>query len=316
MKSPVISVLLPVYNGVDYLRTTVASVQRQSFPDWEILLCDDVSKDSSLALCRELAAADPRLRVFSNQKNLRIPGNINKLSLEARGDYLCILSQDDVLEPEYFATLIESARRTGADLTMCDFIEIDGKGVRRHTTHHAPWTGFIFRGTETLFEPAELVSEIYRRNSLPFSITSLIRAERFRAVRGYNTDYPYICDSNFHLDLLLDGTRVCFIARQLFHYRRHDQMTTLREGRSRMAEEHHYVLARHLPRVLPLLSSGRWTTAFRIFRRAWKRLLISTLLRSYPTRVYWRDMLKSFAASVIARRYAPAGGTLEASHSR
>ena len=310
MNRPVISVLLPVYNGMEYLRTTVESVQRQSFPDWEILLCDDVSKDGSLALCHDLAAADPRLRVFANRENLRIPGNINKLSLEARGDYLCILSQDDVLEPEYFSVLIESARRTGADLTMCDFIEIDDKGVRRSTTHHAPWRDFIFRGAEKIFQPAELLDEIYRRSSLPFSITSLIRADRFRTAGGYHTDYPYICDSNFHLDLLLEGGNVCFVNRPLFQYRRHDQMTTLREGRSRMAEEHHYVLARHMPRIAPLLPTGKWNTAFRVFRRAWKRLITSTLCRAYPTRAYWRDLLKASAATVLGRRFAPGRGSL------
>lgn len=307
---PVVSILLPVYNGATYVAEAIESVRKQTFLDWELLITDDGSRDATPRICADFAAENPRIQFRINEGNLHIPGNINALASRARGEFICILSQDDRLEPEYLATLVDSAHRTGADLTMSNFVEIDSLGTLRDTTHHAPWKPFIFRGLETVFEPCQLVPEIYRCCSFPFSITSLIRTERFRKVNGYHRDYPYVCDGNFHLDLMLDGGNVCFVDRAMFQYRRHEDMATLREGRSRMAEELHYVLARHLPRATRLFEEYPYRTSNRILRRAWKRLLTATFTRSYPTKFYWSDMAKASIAMVAGSSFGPYGGTL------
>jgi glycosyltransferase involved in cell wall biosynthesis len=65
---PSISVITPVYKGVRFLRKTFASMQTQTFQDWEWILVDDESKDGSGALVDEFAASDARLRVI-HQKN-------------------------------------------------------------------------------------------------------------------------------------------------------------------------------------------------------------------------------------------------------
>ena len=63
--SPVISVLLPVYNAQRYLAAAVESVLGQSFADFELIAFDDGSTDGSLQLLRDYAARDPRVRVFT-----------------------------------------------------------------------------------------------------------------------------------------------------------------------------------------------------------------------------------------------------------
>ena len=64
-----VSVITPVYNSGAYLEACVASVQAQTYTDWELLLVDDASSDNSMQLIHSLAAKDARIRYFTNPQN-------------------------------------------------------------------------------------------------------------------------------------------------------------------------------------------------------------------------------------------------------
>ena len=67
--NPKISVLIPVYNGKEYIVTAIRSIQNQNFEDYEILIIDDKSKDNSLEIIYKEAEKDPRIRILKNKKN-------------------------------------------------------------------------------------------------------------------------------------------------------------------------------------------------------------------------------------------------------
>src|SRR5688500_9557039 len=91
-----VSVLMPVYNGASYLENAICSIQAQTYLNWELLILDDGSQDTSLAICQALAENDQRLHVFSHYRNLGLAATMNHLVQMANGDYLAIQEQDDV----------------------------------------------------------------------------------------------------------------------------------------------------------------------------------------------------------------------------
>lgn len=94
-KKPTLSILTPVWNGLPYLMECVDSVLKQDFQDWELLISDNGSTDGTLLYLDSLK--DPRIKVFKQQTNLGIMGNVNFLFDRAIGPVTQILCADDYL---------------------------------------------------------------------------------------------------------------------------------------------------------------------------------------------------------------------------
>ena len=92
---PRLSVCLPTYNGEAYVAEAVRSVLEQSYTDFELVAVDDGSSDRTLELLQTFG--DPRLRIYQNPHQRGIPGNWNVAVGLARGEYICVFHQDDVM---------------------------------------------------------------------------------------------------------------------------------------------------------------------------------------------------------------------------
>ena len=96
MKSPQISILMPVKNADQFLEECLNSIVQQSFSDWELIAIDDHSTDSSYEILGEYQKKDGRIKVFKNQKN----GIIHALrgALErSNGSYITRMDADDIM---------------------------------------------------------------------------------------------------------------------------------------------------------------------------------------------------------------------------
>lgn len=94
-----ISIVLPVYNGERFLRASIDSVIAQTYQNWELLVVDDCSTDSTASIVREYVQLDPRIKYFKNEVNLRLPRNLNRGFSLAQGNYLTWTSDDNVFRP-------------------------------------------------------------------------------------------------------------------------------------------------------------------------------------------------------------------------
>jgi hypothetical protein len=102
---PAISVILPVFNGQEYLHSAIGSVLSQTFTDFEMLIVDDGSTDESLVIAS--AFSDTRVRILRNEVNLGLSGSLN-LGIEAsRADFIARHDQDDIAAPQRLARQIE-----------------------------------------------------------------------------------------------------------------------------------------------------------------------------------------------------------------
>ena len=112
---PEISIVVPVYKGVRFLRAALESVKAQTFRDWECVCVDDGSKDGSGALADEIAREDARIRVI-RQPNGGTSVARNTALQAVRGRYVAFLDEDDLYHPRMLETLRAAAEATGADV--------------------------------------------------------------------------------------------------------------------------------------------------------------------------------------------------------
>lgn len=96
--NPKVTVLMPVYNGEKYLRPAIESILNQSFTDFEFLIINDGSTDSSVKIIESYN--DPRIRLIHNDHNLKLIATLNKGFELARGEYLARMDCDDVSLPD------------------------------------------------------------------------------------------------------------------------------------------------------------------------------------------------------------------------
>jgi len=122
-KAPLISVVIPVFNGTRYLARTLESLLAQTFDAFEVICVDDCSTDDSLQLLQSFAARDRRLRIFKNPDNLGIvPKTINRMIPALSGDYFVYSSQDDFFSRDWLERMYATAIRTGADAVVPEVV--------------------------------------------------------------------------------------------------------------------------------------------------------------------------------------------------
>lgn len=100
-----ISVIMGIYNCADTLEEAVDSIQKQTYDNWELILCDDGSTDSTYAVAQKLAEQDPRIILLKNECNLGLNKTLNACLAKATGDYIARMDGDDLSVPERFERL-------------------------------------------------------------------------------------------------------------------------------------------------------------------------------------------------------------------
>jgi glycosyltransferase involved in cell wall biosynthesis len=106
-KYPLVTVLIPVFNGASYLKEAVLSVLKSTYKNIEILLVDDGSLDSSKKLCKSLEKIYPNVHFYGFLKNQGQGVALNFGIKKANGVYICRLNQDDVMLPNRIATQVK-----------------------------------------------------------------------------------------------------------------------------------------------------------------------------------------------------------------
>ena len=119
---PEISVIVPVYNVEEYLARCIDSILAQSFTDFELILVDDGSTDSSGVICDEYAEGDSRVHVIHQVNKGQAAARNCALDL-ARGEYVSFIDSDDYVHPEMLCFLTGLAETTNADICIYKYLE-------------------------------------------------------------------------------------------------------------------------------------------------------------------------------------------------
>lgn len=114
-----VAIIMPVYNGGEYLDTSIQSVLNQSYRDFQLICVNDSSTDNSLEILDKYASIDNRV-VYLTKENAG-PGLALNYGIEnSQSDYLCFLDQDDKYAPDYLEKMVDAIEKTSLDMCMCN----------------------------------------------------------------------------------------------------------------------------------------------------------------------------------------------------
>jgi len=178
-RSPIVSIIVPVYGAEAYLPACIESLCRQTYPHIRIILVDDQSPDGCPEICDRYAEQDSRIVVI-HQENKGVSGARNTGLEQARGDYVMFVDSDDELYPDAVEILLQDAEKYGADLVSAAM-----ESAKTPREQEAPCT--VFRGEESLVQsinghPGTIsaCAKLYR--------SDLIRDIRFEEGKNINED--------------------------------------------------------------------------------------------------------------------------------
>lgn len=120
--NPSVSIVVPVYNVEKYLPTTLESIQRQTFKNWECIVVNDGSTDNSGEICARFGAKDKRFKIL-NTPNGGVSTARNKALEVATGEYVAFVDSDDWVEDNFLETLYHTALKHEADVVQCGFVK-------------------------------------------------------------------------------------------------------------------------------------------------------------------------------------------------
>lgn len=126
--SPTVSIIVPVYNAERTISRCVDSILNQDYSDFELLLVDDGSTDSSGAICDAYAARDSRVQVF-HKENAGVSSSRNLALDHAGGTYLQFLDSDDWITPDATSSLVRTMEQGPCDMVVSDFYRVVGERV-------------------------------------------------------------------------------------------------------------------------------------------------------------------------------------------
>lgn len=128
-----ISIIVPVYNVISYLKKCVDSICAQTYSNLEIILIDDGSTDGSELLCDQLAQQDARIKVIHKQNGGQSSARNAGMQI-ATGEYIQFVDSDDWIDHHMTEDLYNALESTGADMSLCGYIITNGTNE-----HHPEW---------------------------------------------------------------------------------------------------------------------------------------------------------------------------------
>lgn len=138
---PLVSIVLPSYNGEKYIRQSIESILAQSYENWELIIVDDCSTDDTPKIGREYCRKDSRIKYMRNKTNLKLPASLNAGFDAATGAYLTWTSDDNAFKPCAIEIMLsELEKNDNLGLVYCDydFIDQDGRYISSSTSIKSP----------------------------------------------------------------------------------------------------------------------------------------------------------------------------------
>lgn len=127
---PLVSVVMPSYNSEKYIPEAIHSVIAQTYENWELLIIDDGSTDSTANIVKQFSDIDSRITLYSNSKNMGVALTRNKGMDLAKGSWIALLDSDDVWHKDKLEKQLELAKKAGADIVYCSYCLIDKYGKK------------------------------------------------------------------------------------------------------------------------------------------------------------------------------------------
>jgi glycosyltransferase involved in cell wall biosynthesis len=209
-RTPLISLIMTVRDGAQYLAQAIESVRAQTFEDWELVVWDDGSTDDTPAIARICAENEPRIRLCSGQPLGRRRALV-EAHRQARGAYLGWLDADDWLAPEALARTHAVVARSGCDMVYTDHVMVGPNGERRGVS---PRSRIPYSARGLLLDFMTFHFRLFSRDI-------------FERAGGIDPDLEIAIDYDLCLRIS-EHARIRHLAEPLYFYRQHDLQLSAR----------------------------------------------------------------------------------------
>jgi glycosyltransferase involved in cell wall biosynthesis len=204
-----VSVCIPVYNGAAHLRECLVSVAAQEGVGLEVVVRDDGSKDGSLELVESVAREFPEVEwnIARNAANLGMVGNWNACLMAAKGEFVKMMGQDDLLETNCLKKQVEALQENPAANLCVSAANLYSARSARLFPKRRHWSEGWHSGNEIILDCARRAY-----NPLGEPVTGLARRESMLARGGYDATLRYWVDVDMWFQLIQNGG--CVILRE------------------------------------------------------------------------------------------------------
>lgn len=203
-----ISVVVPVFNAEKTINRCVSSILSQSFKDFELILIDDGSTDSSYSLCLEAAEKDERIRCISSE--CRGASFVRNLGIdEARGEYITFADSDDYIDSGCFEFMYRKITDTKADIVICGYMFECGDTVIKNNCGEMLLDKSNYNESMITLKSKELIDSVWNK------LYSLDFLRRTGVKMPVGEVYE---DIAFNLDLLSYGPKIAVFNESFYHY--------------------------------------------------------------------------------------------------
>lgn len=233
---PLISVVIPVFNGSNYVDEAIESVLLQGYPNIEIVVVNDCSEDEG-ATASILDGYKNRIKTFTLEQNSGVSGALNCGILQAKGDYVTWLSHDDKMTQDRLSTLVPIAIANPGKIIYSDFALIDESNQIIAGNSNVGTNNTYFT-----LQPTNILEHLITGRL--HGCTLLI--PRNKITHNFDLNLRFTQDYQMWLTLM-KGTDFLFIDKPLIHSRTHGSNDSLKEG---FVSEGNDLWIRNLPTLL------------------------------------------------------------------
>ena len=207
-----ISVIMSTFNNEDSITTSIESILNQTYDDFDFLIIDDDSHDSTLDILKEFESNDKRVKIFKNNENIGLTKSLNKLINLSNKKYIARQDADDIYLPkrlELQANYIENGN-ISACTTLAKLIDSDK--VRPKISHYLP-------------------QKIIIKRKNPFIHgTLLIRKSLIEEMGLYDENFYYSQDYKLFYDLIKKGNKVGVLKKPLYKLNTKNNISSKRKA--------------------------------------------------------------------------------------
>jgi glycosyltransferase involved in cell wall biosynthesis len=301
--SPLLSVIMPVYNGEKYVSEAIKSIVNQTFVDFEFIIIDDGSTDGTASIIKNIQ--DPRIIVLTNNCRKGNYYSRNRGLNISNGNYVCVMDADDLSVPER----LEKQYRFMEE--HLDHVAV-GSDIKIFSDSLIPFS------IERLRNPSEIKVELLKDNTCTHP-SMIIRKDVLQHNKiCYNEEYQYSGDYNLLVDLSRFG-HITNLPECLLYYRRHpEQISTAKKKEQAMFRNRIQLRQLVLLKVRPsveeiiihncLMNELPMTSSQLELSRRWCNKLI---LKNHKLKIYDEDCLYNF----LKKRFAKAAEFAHFHHS-
>lgn len=222
---PTVSICLPVFNGEEYLSMAIESVLNQTYKNFELLISDDGSTDSSLEIIESYAKLDARIKFWLNDRQLGLFGNYNAAMGPSRGAFIKPHAQDDVWAPTLLERTLDVLFRhpeVALVSTGRRLISADSKEISQPFGSNTPVDLF---GAHAVYPAGLVISRSLDplENFIGEPCTVMFRREWLG--EGFSTKFRHLGDLEYWLRILQNGD-YAYIPDDLAFFRQHKSSTS------------------------------------------------------------------------------------------